>query len=100
MNKDYHNKFAPDIWCLFGDIIPCILTFYSYLKMDIIIFQFSQNQVTKISRPELCTHVTFMHRIILILFVVMIVCTFLLIVVEESSGLTAEQMTRATLVKG
>ena len=69
--------------------------------MDIITFQFSQNQVTKISSgPELCTHVTLMHRILLILFVVMIVCTFLLIVVEESSGLTAEQLTRATPVKG
>ena len=44
--------------------------------MDIIIFQFSKNQVTKISRPELCTHVTYIHRIVLILFVVMIVCTF------------------------
>ena len=30
----------------------------------------------------------------------MIVCTFLLIVVEEISGLTAEQLTRATPVKG
>ena len=79
---------------------PLHFDIYSYLKMDIIIFQFSQNQVTKISRPELCTHVTFMHRILLILFVVMIVCTFLLIVVEECSGLTAEQLTRATLVKG
>ena len=78
MNKDYHNKFAPDIWCIFGG------------------FQFSQNQVTKIFRPELCTHVTFIHRIILILFVVMIVWT--LIVVEESSGFTAE-LTRATPVK-
>ena len=64
--------------------------------MDIIIFQFSQNQVMKISRPELCIHVTFIHRILLILFVVMIVCT--LILVEESSGLTAE-LTRATPVK-
>ena len=27
MNKDYQNKFAPDIWCLFGGIICCILTF-------------------------------------------------------------------------
>ena len=61
---------------LFGGIIPCILTFCSYLKMDIIIFQLSQNQVMKISRPELCTHATFIHRILLILFVVMIVCTF------------------------
>ena len=25
MNKDYQNKFAPDIWCLFGGIIFCIL---------------------------------------------------------------------------
>ena len=64
--------------------------------MDIIIFQFSQNQVMKISRPELCIHVTFIHRILLILFVAMIVCT--LILVEESSGLTAE-LTRATPVK-
>ena len=64
--------------------------------MDIIIFQFLQNQVTKIFRPELCTHVTFIHRIILILFVVMIVWT--LIVVEESSGFTSE-LTRATPVK-
>ena len=60
------------------------------------IFQFLQNQVTKIFRPELCIHVTFIHRIILILFVVMIVWT--LIVVEESSGFTAE-LTRATPVK-
>ena len=58
MNKDYHNKFAPDIWCIFGG------------------FQFSQNQVTKIFRPELCTHVTFIHKILLILFVVIIVWTF------------------------
>ena len=78
MNKDYHNKFASDIWCIFRG------------------FQFSQNQVTKISRPELCTHVTFIHRILLNLFVVMIVWT--LAVVEESSGLTAE-LTRATPVK-
>ena len=28
MKKDYHNKFAPDIWCIFGG------------------FQFLQNQVT------------------------------------------------------
>ena len=25
MNKGYQNKFAPDIWCLFGGIIFCIL---------------------------------------------------------------------------
>ena len=51
MNKDYHNKFAPDIWCIFGG------------------FHFSQNQLqgTKISRPELCTHVTFIDRILLII---------------------------------
>ena len=56
MNKDYQNKFAPDIWCLFVGIIFCILTVfvYSYLKMDITIFQFSQNQVTQISKPESC----------------------------------------------
>ena len=49
--KDYKNKFAPDIWyhLLYFDIF-----IYSYLKMDITIFQFSQSQVTKISKPESC----------------------------------------------
>ena len=32
MNKDYHNKFAPDIWCLFGSIISCILIFLFLFK--------------------------------------------------------------------
>ena len=34
MNKDYENKFASDIWCLFGGIIFCILTFYIFLFKD------------------------------------------------------------------
>ena len=76
MNKDYHNKFAPDIWCLFRGIVPCILIFLFLFKDGYYNFQFSQNQVKKIWRPELCTHVTFIHRILLILFVVMVVCTF------------------------
>ena len=40
MNKDYQNKFAPDIWCLFGGIIFCILTFL-YILIERWILQFS-----------------------------------------------------------
>ena len=40
--------------------------------MDITIFQFSQSQVTKISKPESCNF--FIHGILLILFVLMTVC--------------------------
>ena len=32
MNKDYHNRFAPDIWGCFGGILPCILTFLFLFK--------------------------------------------------------------------
>ena len=73
------NKMNKSLLPTFGVYSESSLTlwyFYSYLKMDIIIFQFLQNQVTKIFRPELCTHVTFIHKILLILFVVIIVWTF------------------------
>ena len=32
MNKDYHNKFAPNIWCLFGGFTTCILIFLFLFK--------------------------------------------------------------------
>ena len=38
-----------------------------------VIFQFSQSQVGKKTKPELCIHVTFIHIILLILFAVVIV---------------------------
>ena len=71
MNKDYHNKFALNIWCSFADIIPCILTFLFLFKDDIAkigqlyFCNFRQSQKTKLS------NVTFIHRINFILFVTM-----------------------------
>ena len=74
MNKDYHNKFAPDIWLfsrryhsLYFDIFILIKR---WILQKIVNFNFAifESQVTEILKLELCIHLTFVHRILTILF--------------------------------
>ena len=71
MNKDYNNKFTLNIWCSFGDTIPCILIFLFLLKDGYYKnFAIFESYVTNIFKLELCIHVPFVHKIVIILFVI------------------------------